>query len=224
MCRGRRFLRVTDCYAVKFILSYDGTNQAILRLQMQLMGWDVDIVHRHNKHLVDTNYWSRLDADLCYNPLFRTYLRLVKDLKQNHPALTKIPMNVEHMPYYQGPCIPNLKHSLDGSNVIAPHTNFHDQASVDVVDHAGAMIMTQIVTSGNLGFTSLSHRPVQFSTFGSSNAPDTKPISRVLYNSELPVIAYSASHFPWAVYGFNSGHFVSIIEQRNLPFLIIFSM
>jgi hypothetical protein len=83
------------------------------------------------------------------------------------------------------------------------------------------MIMTQIVTLGNLGFTSLSHCPVQFGTFSLSDAPNTKPILQVLYNSEPPVIAYSASHFPWAVYGFNSGHFVSTIEQRNLPFLII---
>ncbi len=45
MCWGLRFVWVTDCYAVKFILSYDGTNQAILQLQMRLMGWDVDIIH-----------------------------------------------------------------------------------------------------------------------------------------------------------------------------------
>jgi hypothetical protein len=209
MCWGPRFVWVTDCYAVKFILSYDGINQAILQLQMLLMGWDVDIVHQCNEHLIDANYWYQLDAKLCYDPLFHTYLSLVEVFKWNHPTPTKIPMNVEHMPYYQGPRIPNLKHSLDGSNVIAPHTNFHDQASVDVVDHAGAMIMTQIVTSGDLGFTSL------------SDAPDTKPISRVLYNSKLPVIAYSISHFPWTVYGFNSGHFVSTIKHCNLPFLII---
>ncbi len=39
------FVWVTDCYAVCFILSYDGNNSAILWLQMQLMCWDVDIVH-----------------------------------------------------------------------------------------------------------------------------------------------------------------------------------
>ncbi len=38
MYYGRRFVWVTDCYAVKFILSYDGANQAILCLQMCLMG------------------------------------------------------------------------------------------------------------------------------------------------------------------------------------------
>jgi hypothetical protein len=36
MCYVRWFVCVTDCYAVKFLLSYDGANQAILRLQMCL--------------------------------------------------------------------------------------------------------------------------------------------------------------------------------------------
>jgi hypothetical protein len=37
---GQRFVWVTDCYAIKFILSYIGSNTAILRLQMRLMCWD----------------------------------------------------------------------------------------------------------------------------------------------------------------------------------------
>ena len=34
---GQRFVWVTDCYAIKFILSYEGSKPAILRLQMRLM-------------------------------------------------------------------------------------------------------------------------------------------------------------------------------------------
>jgi hypothetical protein len=37
MCLGQRFTWVTDCYALKFVLSYDGLNSAILCLQMQFM-------------------------------------------------------------------------------------------------------------------------------------------------------------------------------------------
>jgi hypothetical protein len=70
MCFGRHFVWVTDCYVVKFILLYNGSNPAILRLQMCLMCWDVDIVHRTNNFLVDADYWSWLNADLCYNPTF----------------------------------------------------------------------------------------------------------------------------------------------------------
>ena len=55
---GQRFVWVTDCYAIKFILSYESGIPAILRLQMRLMCWDVDIVHRPDVELVDVDYWS----------------------------------------------------------------------------------------------------------------------------------------------------------------------
>ncbi len=73
---GQRFVWVTDCYAIKFILSYGGGNPAILHLQMRLMCWDVDIVHRPDSELIDANYWSRLGADINFDPLFRKYLQL----------------------------------------------------------------------------------------------------------------------------------------------------
>jgi hypothetical protein len=97
---------VTDCYAVKFILSYDGANQAILCLQMRLMGWDVDIVHHTNDHLIDVDYWSRLESDLCYDPSFRQYLHLVLELPHTHSPPTDLPMKSTNMPYYCGPHIP----------------------------------------------------------------------------------------------------------------------
>ena len=50
---AQRFVWVTKCYAVKFILSYEGSNPAVLRLQMRLMCWDVDIVHRPDSELVN---------------------------------------------------------------------------------------------------------------------------------------------------------------------------
>ncbi len=68
MLFGQRFVWVTDCYAAKFVLSYDGANPAILRLQMHLMCWDVDIVHRPDVKLVDADYWARLGVDIIYDP------------------------------------------------------------------------------------------------------------------------------------------------------------
>ena len=53
---GQRFVWVADCYAACFILSYDGNNPAILRLQMRLMCWDVDIIRRNYIHLTDADY------------------------------------------------------------------------------------------------------------------------------------------------------------------------
>jgi hypothetical protein len=221
MCYGHHFVWITDCYAVKFVFSYNGANQTILHLPMRLMGWDVDIGYHCNKHLVDANYWSRMDCNLCYNASFRTYLRLVDNLRRDHPAPTEIPMKVEHIPYYQGPCFPNLQHSLDNHDDNVATTNAQDQAPAADIYYAGALLLTCIVTSGKMGFTSLLNRPIQFGTFSSANTPNIRPILRVLYNSELPVIAYSVSHLPWAVYGFNLGHFVLTIKQRNFHFSIV---
>ncbi len=67
---GTRFVWVTDCYAVWFILSYDGNNSAILWLQMRLMCWDVTIIHWNNTYLADADYWLHLGEDICFNPHF----------------------------------------------------------------------------------------------------------------------------------------------------------
>jgi hypothetical protein len=79
---GQRFVWVTDCYAIKFILLYEGGNPAILRLQMCLMCWDVDIVHWPDSKLIDANYWSRLGANLNFDTLFRKYLQLTHHLRR----------------------------------------------------------------------------------------------------------------------------------------------
>jgi hypothetical protein len=88
---------VTDCYAVKFILSYDGWNPAILRLQMRLMCWDVDIVYQPGTELVDSDYWSCIGVDLEYDPLYAQYLKQTLRLHKLHlftvpmlPNITKV--------------------------------------------------------------------------------------------------------------------------------------
>ncbi len=151
MCYGRRFVWVTDCYAVKFLLLYNGVNQALLCLQMRLMGWDVDIVHRTNDHLVDADYWSRLDANICYDPSFRKYLHIVNDLRKAHPPPTSLPMRDENMPYYRGPHIP-VKHCPSGTSTDNP-----DGPAVDTVATA---LATSIMMADGLGSTSLCVRPV----------------------------------------------------------------
>ena len=43
--RGIRFIAFTDCFALQFILSYDGPNPVFLRLQMQFQLWAIDLYH-----------------------------------------------------------------------------------------------------------------------------------------------------------------------------------
>jgi len=141
---GQRFIWVTDCYAVKFILSYDGGNPAILRLQMRLMCWDVDIVHRPDHELVDAGYWSRLRVDIEFDPLFRDYLRFVRDLRKSHPPPTDLPMRPENMPYYRGPRI-------------KPVTTVDDTADA----HHIQSLLTDIVMSTSTAGMALMNVPVR---------------------------------------------------------------
>jgi hypothetical protein len=81
MAFGQRFVWVMDCFALKFILSYNSRNPAILRLQMRFMFWDMIIEHCNDVCLTNADYFSWLGADLCFNPLLKDYVQYIKSLK-----------------------------------------------------------------------------------------------------------------------------------------------
>jgi hypothetical protein len=74
----------------------------ILRLQMRLMCWDIDIVHHPDTKLVDANYWLRLGVDLKFDPLLRNYIAYALQHCDSNPPPTNLPMRPENMPYYCG--------------------------------------------------------------------------------------------------------------------------
>ncbi len=98
MVFGQRFVWVTNRYAIKFILSYEGGNSAILRLQMHLICWDVDIVPHPDTKLVDADYWLHLGVDLGFDPLLHNYLEFALQLCKSNPPPTDIPMRPENVP------------------------------------------------------------------------------------------------------------------------------
>jgi hypothetical protein len=77
------------------------------------MCWDVDIVHRNDIHLTDADYWSRLGADICFDPLFKSYLDFDRGIRERCPAPTSLPMKPENMPYYRGPQFASSEMPLD---------------------------------------------------------------------------------------------------------------
>jgi hypothetical protein len=87
MIFGQRFVWVTDCYAICFILSYDGNDPTNACLQMQMMCWDVDIIHRNNFYLFDANYWSRLGADIFLTLCSSPTLTSIRGYTRNSPPL-----------------------------------------------------------------------------------------------------------------------------------------
>jgi hypothetical protein len=97
----REFTWVTDCYALRFILSYDGNNPAILCLQMRLMCWSMTIIHRPGTVLTSADYFSHLGADLCFDPYLKDYIQRVLAMKQFSPAVSTLPILPENMPGYR---------------------------------------------------------------------------------------------------------------------------
>jgi hypothetical protein len=74
-----------------------GANHTVLRLQMDLMCWNVDIIHQNDHFITDADYWLQLGAKLCFDPLFRAYLDLTHTLCLKNPPPTSFPMKPEHM-------------------------------------------------------------------------------------------------------------------------------
>jgi hypothetical protein len=70
---------------------------------MQFMCWDMDIEHRNDHHLVDADYWSRLGADLCFDPLLKDHIQRADFLRKKYPSPTTFPMLPENQPYYRPP-------------------------------------------------------------------------------------------------------------------------
>jgi hypothetical protein len=172
---------------------------------MRLIGWDVDIVHWRNNHLVDANYWLCLDCNLCYNPSFHSYLHFFESFCTNHPSPTEILIKAEYMPYYRGPCV----HALPSPNDKPIHNDVVSDTAPPI-DDAAAALLTSIVTSRELGSTSLGIWLVVFGDFTAANLSLMDPPAQAFYNSELTALAYSITRFGWAVYGLNSGHFIRI--------------
>jgi hypothetical protein len=71
------------------------------------------------------------------------------------------------------------------------------------------------------GMQYLSNWPNSFSEYSSESTPIISTTVCSLYNSNLTATAWPLSCFNWAVYGFNSGHFISSIRLLGLPFAIV---
>ena len=206
MCLGQRFVWVTDCFAIKFILTYDGSNPAILRLQMRLMCWNMEIVHRADLYNQDADYWSRIGEDLCFDPLMRKYLELTQSIRRINPPSSTMPIPAQNMPYYRGPRV-HVPGSAKPFEPCAPDSDALASVAT-VVEHPY-----------------IAHVPIQYGSFPA--LPHSTGVwsknNRILYNANITELGWKLSHFAWAVYGFSNGHFFSTIMEKSLPFTIAFA-
>jgi hypothetical protein len=112
-----------------------------------------------------------------------------------------MPIAPEHQPYFHGPHInvPKKAHPP------LPSLPAPDQAS-----HKIGILC---------GLQHLSNWPV---SFGSTATPVVRNATHwCLYNSDITRAAGMLARFMWGVYGFNSGHFLTLIQEQALPFKIV---
>jgi hypothetical protein len=131
------------------------------------MGWDVNIVHRNDHYITDADYWSCLGADLCFDPLFKTYLDLMRTLCIENPPPTLFPMKPKNMPYYRGLQI-----------VTASNTDTCSDAN-----HCQAIVSTVILDNRH-SLCHLSNIPVRFGNLGRV----TPSTSHSLNNNKFPCV------------------------------------
>jgi hypothetical protein len=174
---GQHFAWMTDCYAVKFLLSYKGSNPAILCPQMHLMCWDVNILHCPDSHLVNADNWSHLGAEIDFGPLFCDYLQYTMELQKSHSVPTDLLMRPKNMPYYRGPC---FRPQPEAAN---PNEALHVQT-----------LLTDILTLGCDENMFLSNVPVCFGHILSRNCSNTTR-SCTLLNSKFTSYAFQAMYF-----------------------------
>ena len=72
--------------------------------------------------LSDADYWSRLAAHLCFDPLLRDYIQHAASICLNNPFPERMPMLAENIP---GARVTSLQQSVDHDNVATVNTIVH---------------------------------------------------------------------------------------------------
>jgi hypothetical protein len=177
----------------------------------------MDIEHRNNSHLVDTDYWSRLGTDLCFDPLLKDYIQRANFLCKKHPLLTKLPMLPKNQPYYWPPRNPVQLKDPPAAAILQPQDI--------VLAHHDANKIIPCLGGGcpnvpDTGMQYLSNWPISIGDFPAISTATPSSVHS-LYNSDLTADARSLSCFDWMVYGLNGGHFISSTCSVGLPFAIV---
>ena len=207
---GVRFTALTDCYALRFILSYDGTNPVLLRQQMRFQLWAMDLYHRSGFLMVSPDYFSRTGANLCFDELTRLYLDRTINLRKNYPPVTGT-MQPQNMPGYRAP---RIRSALAAEPAIAGALG-DTTVTASYVDPSIAPILTSIYCDDSGGHSQCLQVVPILTGYLSSNDSD-QLTRRPLYQQDISLLATEIITYTCAVYGFNSGHFLPLHHQTPM--------
>jgi hypothetical protein len=178
-CHGRPFTNIGDCVSIRWIMFYSGNNPVIKRIQLELMGWWMTIVHRPRRMNIPPDYFSKMGTEFHFDPLLDQYRKIAEENKKSSP------------PTATGSII--LGKNLPKLCGIRQRTNPPAQAA-----ESCHLAMASYETLSNATLTVI---PVSF-----GQAAPGKP-SKTLNQSACGLAAFQLLQQSWVIYGFTSGHF-----------------
>ena len=156
----------------------------------------MDLYHRNAEWLISPDYFSRLGVDMEFDPLSRVYVEQAAEFCRLYAPVSG-PMRPENMPGYREPKIcSKLKSKRPVTSV---------QIAQDVTI---APLLTSIMHDRSGGHEScLQIVPI---LTGHLTEEEQKSMKFVpMHNHDIAFHAAGLPSFAFAVYGFNSGHFLN---------------
>ena len=198
---GKPITLITDCRALLWLMSYDGHNHAVRRLQLEMLGYWFTIVNRPGHMLEDANYFSRLNEDKHIDPLLKGYLEYARHLySENMPENDEI--TPDNMPGRR------KKRALPTANIASNSTSHLVQIylhNMSIEVHVNPQTTPEV-------HQVLCHHPVTIIN-------DTSCTKCNNYNNSY--IAYSANvlaTFKWCLLHPRHGHFLQAASQSYVKF------
>ena len=202
---GAEFTLITDCHAMLWIMTYNGSNHAIKRLQLELSGYFFTIVHRPGRMMEDANYLSRLNANSTINPLLKDYINqsssLLKESTPPEGEITKdnTPGRKKKKQRTSSAEITDDKVQINYANIIwdndtIPEFNYEQSTS------------TFLINQG-IQNTPISHK-ISASKYKKSTA----------YNHECLQTAIALKHHSWCLINPKFGHWIDLTHTKSIPY------
>jgi hypothetical protein len=167
---------------------YNGNNPVIKRIQLELMGWWMTIVHRPRRMNIAPDYFSKLGNEFHFDPLLNQYQRIAaKNQTENPPEATGSSIEDQNLPNFRG--TRTTSSTPQETNLASSHLALASYESLDTA--------------------SITNVPINFGS--ESKALQTKS----LHQSTCCNAAFQLLNQNWIVYGFNSGHFFKSCHEAS---------
>jgi hypothetical protein len=188
-----------------WLLNYKGLNHAVIRLQLELLGYWFTIVSRAGDLMEDDNYFSRLGEDIHTDPLMADYLPFQHQLyDDNAPAKGEVKYQNTPGRRSKRPRISEEEDQADSPNCATinfANINWHAYAPVDI-------------TPKHEVDRQLLNLPIQFNETGILQSASRLNFSFMATTTQL------LHKFSWCMHQPGHGHFLEQSRQMAIPYSI----